>query len=208
MQRCTRWDELVDTVIFHAELAERAACKTQFRLLNECPPIVLGDRADDGRNLKLFLKKLENAPHGGTPMCRHINDVVNQVVTANAGRDPSDYIPCVLTIFTDGEPSDGLLSEYLAPLVDYPVWIVVRLCTDTESIVEYWDKMDKELEIEMDILDDYVTESRTVNKLNRWLVYGEPVHRIREWGMRLPELDFLDEITLTHQQMYKVCKLM
>lgn len=194
--------------MFHAELAERSACQTEFRLLNGCRPIILGNREDDGRGLKTLKAKLEEEPHGNTPICKHINEVVNKIVAANEGRDEYDYIPAVLCIFTDGEPSDGLLSEYLAPLVDYPVWIVVRLCTNTENIVEYWNKMDKELEIEMDILDDFVNEARGVHELNPWLTYGEPLHRIREWGIRCPDLDYLDENRLTHQQMYNVCKLL
>ena len=208
MERCTRWLELTDAIIFHAELAERAACKAEFRLLTGSRPIIVGNREEDGAGLKLLKAKLSEEPHGSTPICKHINEVANKIIEANEGRDEYDYIPAVVSIFTDGEPSDGLLSEYLAPLVNYPVWIVVRLCTNTDNIVEYWNKMDKELEIEMDILDDFVHEAASVHKLNPWLTYGEPIHRAREWGMRVPDLDFLDENRLTHQQMYNVCRLL
>ena len=194
--------------MFHAELAERAACKTEFRLLNGSRPIVIGNREDDGLGLKNLKAKMDEDPHGSTPICKHIQEVCQTIIDANEGRDEYDYIPSVLSIFTDGEPSDGLLSEYLAPLVNYPVWIVVRLCTNVPNIVDYWNKMDKELEIDMDILDDFVEEARGVYKFNPWLTYGEPIHRIREWGMKMPDLDYLDESKLTHQQMFNVCRLL
>ena len=42
MIACSRWTELVTSMTFHAKLAEVAQAKTEFRLLNQPQPIVLG----------------------------------------------------------------------------------------------------------------------------------------------------------------------
>ncbi len=50
-----------------------------------------------------------------------------------------------LTIFTDGESSDGDISKALEPLACLPVAVVIRLCTDEEKIVNYWNNVDESL---------------------------------------------------------------
>ena len=208
MIRCTRWAELKDTVKFHANFAECAACPTQFRLLNGCEPLMIGSRDDDGENLKKLMSKVSEAPFGATPICTHVKQIVKEVELINGSLPPAEQKKIILVVCTDGEPSDGLLSEALAPLLNYPVWMVVRLCTDQPAVTQYWDDLDKEMEIELDIIDDFLNEARAVGTLNRWLTYGEPLHRIREWGFRLKELDSLDERVLTSQQMHIVVNLM
>ena len=42
----------------------------------------------------------------------------------------------------------------MRPLKDLPVWVVVRLCTNDDKIVDYWNRVDEELELSMDVLDD------------------------------------------------------
>ena len=42
----------------------------------------------------------------------------------------------------------------MKPLKNLPVWVVIRLCTDDERIVQYWNNVDSILEIDMDVLDD------------------------------------------------------
>ena len=184
---------------FHAELAHTSMAPTQFRLLNGSVPIEIGVRRDDGFNLSRFNGFLDSEPQGGTPLCRHIKEVVMKIkqmepeLVANNSK-------CAIVIATDGESSDGNMSQALKQLEGLPVWVVVRLCTDQERIVNYWNEIDTELELNMDVLDDLKGEAEEVTACNPWLNYGEPLHRIREFGVTMKEMDLLDEQKLSMEQ--------
>ena len=91
---------------------------------------------------------------------------------------------------------------------DLPVWVVIRLCTEETGIVNYWTNIDKQLELNMDVLDDPIGESKEIMKHNNWLTYGAPLHRFREFGAIAREFDMLDETTLSADQMLKFCAFM
>jgi hypothetical protein len=110
-----------------------------------------------------------------------------------------------LIIATDGESSDGDVAAALRPLSQLPVWVVVRLCTDESNVVEYWNNVDSQIELEMDVLDDYIGEADEIFKVNPWLTYGEPLHRLRELGVSMKEIDLLDEKILPAEHLKNVC---
>ena len=51
----------------------------------------------------------------------------------------------VVTIATDGESSDGDIAAAMRPLQALPVWVVIRLCTDDERVVNYWNTIDAQV---------------------------------------------------------------
>merc|ERR1711924_187444 len=53
----------------------------------------------------------------------------------------------VLHIASDGEASDGRISDQMAPLRNLPVWVVIRLCTDSDDVVSYWNMSMKNLSL-------------------------------------------------------------
>ena len=200
--KCTRWSELRDCLEFHAELSHAAKAPTVFRFLNMSEPISVGFRDDtDGAGFKQFIQLLEDdGPGGQTPLCEQIRQVIVSIRESEADLRRAGQKACVI-IATDGEPTDGDLAEAMRPLQDLPVWLVVRVCTDDEATLKYWNSIDTELEIEMDVLDDLTGEAREIKEANGWVTYHEPLHRLREFGSSLKELDLIDEAALSSEQM-------
>ena len=43
---------------------------------------------------------------------------------------------------------------------------------------------------------------------NPWVTYGEPLQRLREFGVTIKEIDLMDEISLSPEQTRVVCALL
>eukprot|EP01041_Mallomonas_annulata_P002507 gene2507-4877_t len=207
MIACSRWTELTESMKFHARLAHSAKAITEFRLLNGASPIIVGLPDDNSMGVMSALAAFESSPTGGTPLCRHIIEVTHQIKELES-QLRSNGQRAVLVIATDGEASDGDILTAMRPLQRMPVWVVIRLCTDDSKIVQYWNNIDEELELDMDVLDDLKGEALEVYKNNSWLTYGEPLHQLREFGITIKELDLLDECRLTNEQIRVICCLL
>ena len=198
--KCSRWAELAAAMTFHSEFTNAAMAPSEFRVLNGGYPIIIGEEEDDGEGLRKFSDLLERGPSGMTPLCAQIREVVAKI-TQMAPTLRSRNQRVSVTIFTDGQASDGDMSAALRALERLPVWTVIRLCTDEEAVVDYWNNIDNNIELEMDVLDDLSGECEEVMSNNDWLTYGEQVHRLREFGCHRKELDLLDESLLSPDQM-------
>ena len=200
MIKCSRWTELAAAMTFHGKFANVAKAPTEFRFLNNGAPVVVGEGEDDGQALRFFENRLEQGPSGGTPLVRHIHEVATKIrhmtpeLRARGQR-------VSLTIATDGQSSDGDVAQALKQLIGLPVWTVIRLCTDEENVVDYWNNIDNNIELEMDVLDDLSGECQEVMGMNDWLTYGEPLHRLREFGCHKKEMDMVDEALLSPDMM-------
>jgi hypothetical protein len=85
------------------------------------------------------------------------------------------------------------------------VLVILRLCTEEKEVVEYWNNIDSQLELDIDVIEDQLGDAKQINEVNGWLTYGEPIHRMREFGASMKELDIIDESTLSSDQMRSIC---
>lgn len=222
---CTRWKEIQETVDYHVQMAGLVKAPTVFRLLNN-PGARVGPQefgiADKGaemiqNDMQVAKTTMMNAtPTGVTPLSMHINDIREQIVILkNQLQFEGRRVAIVLA--TDGLPSDdyGVSGDQsrnefinaMRTLEGLPVWIVVRLCTNDEDVVEFYNDLDAQLELSIEVLDDYCGEAEEVFKKNPWVNYTLPLHRIREMGFENRLFDLLDERPLTRGELRDFCVL-
>lgn len=149
-------------------------------------------------------------PSGVTPLTDHILDLrssLSHIASTLTSRGQR----VVITLATDGLPTDAegnggsyeqkAFVEALRTLEQLPIWLVIRLCTNEESVVEFYNTLDEQLELSMEVLDDFFGEAVEVNHKNPWLNYALPLHRMREFGFHDRILDMLDERPLTQGEL-------
>jgi hypothetical protein len=158
-----------------------------------------------------------SAPRGVTPLTQHLAEIKKQVLCMEADLRQKDQ-KAVIILATDGLPSDtngnsseAVLAEFtnaLKELQNLPVWIVVRLCTDDEGVVDYYNAIDENLELPLEVIDDFFGEAAEIHKKNKWLNYGLPLHRCREMGFHHELIDLLDEQLLLKDQLVEFLHIM
>jgi len=76
--------------------------------------------------------------------------------------------------------------------------MVIRLTTNEDKVVDFYNQLDEELEIPLEVLDDIESEAKEIlDKGNGWLTYSPLVHMLREMGTFMNLFDLLDERALT-----------
>jgi len=223
-QSVTRWDELKHTIFYHAEMAAILKSPTLFKLLNPVPGLAQKDFAvgskgenygDEIREAQTFFQKV--IPTGPTPLTNHIWNIQRSIhrITPKLRRERRQV---VVVLATDGLPTDedGYIgddvdAEFLSALralEGLPVWLVIRLCTDEKKVKEFYNALDGKVELNLEVVDDFIGEAEEVYRYNKWLNYCLPMHRCRELGYHNRVFDYLDERPLLKSELREFCSIL
>jgi hypothetical protein len=214
------------TVEYHAELSGLLEAPTIFYMLNPPGgphvPMQFSVAEHGAANIPLDIRKAQDAmqacqPQGPTPLSHRLVEIREKIV-AIAPRLFANGQKVVVVLATDGIPTDELggtspeaareFVQVLRSLQNLPVWLVVRLCTDDEETRQFYNSLDTELEIPLEVLDDFVAESMEVTKQNSWLNYGLSLHRCREMGTQHRLFDLLDERQLNRDEVKEFLEIL
>jgi hypothetical protein len=220
---CTRWNELEETVLLHAQLSSALQAPTEFRLLNGKDGYAAPSFRVGYGTMRNSLKQAQTVlsstkPSGSTPLTENIANIRSEIVRM-LPELKADGTKVAIVIVTDGcnynlknlgqEESEinQEFSEALGSLQGLPVSVVVRLCTDYGPLVDFYNELDERLD-GVDVIDDYHAEAKEVYQHNPWLNYALIIHRMREMGQRSQLFDWLDERTLTRDELKEFCCLL
>ena len=67
--------------------------------------------------------------------------------------------------------------------------------------------MDSQLELSLEVMDDFMREAEEVDAENQWLKYSLYLHRMREMGSNHRLLDLLDERKFTLDELRELLVL-
>jgi len=150
-----------------------------------------------------------SGPTGVTPLSQRVEEIYTRVSMQHA-----DLVArgqrVILTVVTDGLPT-APCSNRTTPadkscfvdslrrlMLMLPVSVVIRLCTDGSAAVQFYNEVERDLELPVDVIDDIVGEAREIKgQGNGWFAYSPALHRLREGGTFTRLLDLLDERMLT-----------
>ena len=204
----TRWQEISADIAIVADMSHDIGARTEFLPLNGAirPLTIQGTNEGDVAKVTKGLATLEPRAGYTTPLAAATARIYLSILPKVQTLMKNQQQVCVV-IATDGKPTDTGFQEALKQLQTLPVWVVIRLCTDDEEVVDFYNGLDAKLEAPLEVLDDLRGEAREVCTLNRWLTYGQPLH-IARFGMRNRVFDDIDERPLTPGQVKKFCELL
>ena len=200
---CSRWEEAIESVQTIADMADAASTPLEIRFVNGFEPLIVGD-ATIGSNAVL-VGQLSTEPSGLNPICKQIRGIARRLKEMEIDLRDSGKI-ALLIICSDGESTDGNIVDVLRPLEGMPLQIIVRLCAHGKEVDDYWKNITAQLNLDIFVLNRQKDEAVLIAENNSWLVYGEALHRLREFGVMDNAIDLLRYRQLSKPEIVKVSK--
>lgn len=185
VRSCSRFDEMLNLAIEAYELFQGSNVSADFISLNN------GWITHNSNPSNI--RKIIPRASGGTPLCSVLRGILERV------RRVEGYTK--LVIVTDGQSNDGDIKSIIKEIQKYDVSITIRLCTDENAVVDYWNNIDKDLKLRLDIINVYPDEAEGVYNVNFDLNYTYYLHRIREFGVVDGRFDHVDEMKLSKKDI-------
>ena len=158
---CTRWEELQNTMKFHLDLSEGLQAPCYLQLLNpghdgqQFMSCSSSNAGEFKKEIAASWQTIKNTyPAALTPLSAQIHWINDYIRGQEAYLREKGQRVCVI-LATDGLPSDNpknvqggpeeSFRQALNSLHELPVWVVVRLLTDQENVVDYYNNLDQEV---------------------------------------------------------------
>lgn len=90
---------------------------------------------------------------GEAPLCAQIEHILEEIEAFSPFLVQQQKRATII-IATDGQPSDGDVGKLLSKVRGHPVSIVVRICSNDRHVLRFWDNLDRELGLSLDVVDD------------------------------------------------------
>lgn len=223
---CSRWQEIKHMAMEQAMWNATVGTPCEFVLLNPGPgPMEEGRdfvRMDGGPDAVASLQAMldRTGPRGVTPLADRLQEIYHRIRTEHEELVRRGQ-RVVLVIATDGLPTSAdsgrsteadrrSVVQALRRLgAELNVFLVIRLTTDDDAVVGFYNELDRELELPLEVLDDIESEAKEIAQQgNSWLVYSPLLHRIREGGTFVKLFDLLDERRLTATEVALFAQLL
>lgn len=234
MQNCSRWDEITHMAFEHAVWNSKIGTPCEFMLLNPpshperregvdfaCMSTSHCSSQEADQQVMAVRQMLDRSNPGGvTPIADRLDELHRRI-----SREKQDLLArgqrVILILVTDGLPTTArsgmstnedkqrLVMSLKRLTMDLPVFVIIRLVTDDDSVVEYYNSVDQEIELNLEVLDDIKSEAQEIHRNgNGWLVYSPILHQIREGGTFIKLFDLLDERALAPVEISLLCQLL
>jgi len=172
---CSRWEEAQDEVAFNAYIAGSLGIPTRFNMVNSEPlvpscfsvaehgPQAVQQELQMAKQIMSQTRPIQPQTH----LAHHIQQIrgmIVQIAPQLAQEGKAVSIIFVLSgLPTDmyGQEGPAVLHEFmqaLGSLQGLPVFVTVRLCTDDERVVDFYNTLDAQLN-SYDVVDDFFGEA-------------------------------------------------